>query len=77
MFIGIFNEKKQEVKMLPTTEMISVVQKVDCYEPTVVETSEVFSLFFNEKYCDWCAIVCYHTFTNQIQFFTNLHRLEH
>ena len=45
MFIGIFNEKKQEVKMLPTTEMISVVQKVDCYEPTVVETSEVFSLF--------------------------------
>ena len=42
MFIGIFNEKKQEVKMLPTTEMIPMVQKVDRYEPTVVDTSEVF-----------------------------------
>lgn len=27
--------------MLPTTDMIPLVQKVDSFEPTVMETSEV------------------------------------
>ena len=28
--------------MLPTTSMIPLIQKVDSFEPTVLETSEVF-----------------------------------
>lgn len=27
--------------MMPTTEMISLVQKVNCFEPTVLETDDV------------------------------------
>ena len=41
VYLGIYNTKKQEVRMMPTTGMISLVQKVNCFEPTVLETDDV------------------------------------
>ncbi len=44
-FLGVFNSKKNEVKMVQMTDVISLVQKVNGFKPTVTEgESTVFSL---------------------------------
>ena len=37
MFLGVYNSKKEEVKMIQMTDAVSLVQKVDGFKPTVAD----------------------------------------
>lgn len=37
LFLGVYNSKKNEVKMVQMTDVISLVQKVNGFKPTVTE----------------------------------------
>ena len=37
VFLGVYNSKKEEVKMIQMTDAVSLVQKVDGFKPTVAD----------------------------------------
>ena len=41
LFLGVFSEEKKEIKLVPTSDIISVSQTVKGFEPTVVATDDV------------------------------------
>ena len=41
LFLGVFSEEKKEIKLVPTSDIISVSQTVKGFEPTVVAKDDV------------------------------------
>lgn len=44
LFLGVFSEEKKEIKLVPTSDIISVSQTVKGFEPTVVAKDDVIPL---------------------------------